>query len=85
MRAVLSSDAVTICVPSGLNAAERTLLECPRRVASTSPVVASQMRAVLSKDAVTIHVLSGLNAAEVTRLECPVRVARRISEAIHAL
>ncbi len=67
MRAVLSSDAVTMRDPSGLNAAEFTIASWPRRTAIALPVAASQMRAVLSSDAVTMREPSGLNAAEQTQ------------------
>ena len=66
MRAVLSSDAVTMRDPSGLKAAERTALSWPRRTAISLAVAASQMRAVLSSDAVTMRDPSGLKAAEFT-------------------
>ncbi len=65
-RAVLSSDAVTMRVPSGLNCALLTPRSCPESVARGLPVAASQTRAVLSYDAVTMRVPSGLNCALVT-------------------
>lgn len=58
MLAVLSSDAVRIRVPSGLNAAETTLSSCPLSVTRTRPESASQTRAVLSSDAVTTRIPS---------------------------
>ena len=64
MRAVLSSDAVTMRDPSGLKAAEFTASSWPRRTAISLAVAASQMRAVLSSDAVTMRDPSGLKAAE---------------------
>jgi hypothetical protein len=42
-------------------------------MASSSPVVASQMRAVLSADAVTMRDPSGLKAADSTEKVCPRR------------
>ena len=62
-RAVLSADAVTMRVPSGLNCALVTLSSCPASVARLLPVAASHTRAVLSSDAVTMRVPSGLNCA----------------------
>ena len=64
MRAVLSSDAVTMRDPSGLKAADITAPSWPRRTAISLAVAASQMRAVLSYDAVTMRDPSGLKAAE---------------------
>jgi hypothetical protein len=46
MRAVLSSEAVTTCVPSGLKTAEATRPPCPSSATRVAPVAASQMRAV---------------------------------------
>ena len=65
-RAVLSLEAVTMRVPSGLNAALRTLpsARCMRPIGS--PVAASHSRTVLSPDAVTTRAPSGLNAAPLT-------------------
>jgi hypothetical protein len=60
MRAVLSHDAVTMRVPSGLNAAENTATSCLRRTVISLAVAASQIRAVLSADAVTMRDPSGL-------------------------
>jgi len=51
IRAVLSADAVTMRLPSTLNAALRTMSSCPRRRATCAPVIASHIRAVLSADA----------------------------------
>ena len=70
-RAVLSSEAVTTRLPSGLNAAELTASVCPWRVARALPESASQTRAVLSADAVTTRLPSGLNAAELTECGVP--------------
>ncbi len=70
-RAVLSSDAVTTRLPSGLNAAELTGPVCPWRVAMVLPESASQTRAVLSAEAVTTRLPSGLNAAECTEPRVP--------------
>jgi hypothetical protein len=61
--------------PSRVNAAEFTLLSCPRRTAISLAVAASQMRAVLSSDAVMMCAPSGLNATEFRRLSCPRRTA----------
>ena len=65
-RAVLSSDAVTTRVPSGLNAAEMTGSYALRGRRSSAGRRESHTRAVLSSDAVTTCVPSGLNAAELT-------------------
>ena len=69
--AVLSKDAVTTRVPSGLNAALSTGPVCPESVASAAPVLASHKRAVPSSEAVTTRVPSGLNAAPSTASVCP--------------
>ena len=69
-RAVPSSLAVTMRVPSGLNAAELTQPVCPSRTASGCPCP-SHSRAVPSALAVTMRVPSALNAAEVTAPLCP--------------
>ena len=63
-RAVLSSDTVTMRLPSGLNAADETGSTCPLSSAMRDPLSAIQTRAVLSSDAVTMRLPSGLNAAE---------------------
>jgi hypothetical protein len=68
MRAVLSSDAVTMRNPSGLKGGGIHDVLMARRTAISSPVAASQMRAVPSHDAVTMHDPSGLKAAERTQL-----------------
>ena len=71
-RAVLSSDAVTMRLPSGLNAALTTASSWPLSGAPIGwPVAASQIRAVLSSDAVTMRLPSGLNAALDTRPSWP--------------
>src|SRR5215831_19708557 len=75
MRAVWSSDAVTMRDPSGLKAAEFTKRSWPRRTAISLALAASQMRAVLSFDAVTMRDPSGLKAAEFTALSWPRRTA----------
>src|SRR5215470_13383471 len=75
IRAVLSTDAVTTRVPSGLNAADLTSSSCPRRTLISFPVIASQIRAVLSADAVTMRFPPGLKAAEVIQETCPRRTA----------
>ena len=84
-RAVLSSDAVTIRVPSGLKAAAFTQFVWPLRIAISIAVAVSQMRAVLSRDAVTTSAPSGLKAAERTTylwarrttISCAVVASRR--------
>ena len=64
-RAVPSSEAVTACLPSGLNAAE--LIGPPWPFSSTNvPPETSHTRAVRSLDVVRMCDPSGLNAAEVT-------------------
>jgi hypothetical protein len=75
MRAVLSSEAVTTCVPSAPNTALLTLSLCPRSTAISLAVPASHSRDVLSLEAVTMRVPSGLNAALRTTSSCPRRIA----------
>ena len=65
-RAVLSLDAVTMRVPSGLKAAEFSGPLPAARAAIERPKAASQMRVVPSKDAVTTRVAPSLNAAAKT-------------------
>ncbi|HEV7404415.1 MAG TPA: hypothetical protein VGO11_15855 [Chthoniobacteraceae bacterium] len=65
-RAVLSCEAVTIRIPSGLNCALSTTPSWPASVANTFPLAASHTRAVLSSETVTIRVPSGLNCALTT-------------------
>jgi len=83
MRAVLSCDAVTMRLPSGLKAAESTrssrrlstpISSWPRRTAISLPLAASQVRAVLSFDVVTMRVPSELKSAEVSQLPWPPRL-----------
>src|SRR5262249_55247683 len=62
-RAVLSPDAVTIRLPSGLNAALVTLASCPLNSAMGRPVSAFHSRAVRSPEVVTMSLPSGLDAA----------------------
>ena len=66
-RAVLSSEAVTTRVPSGLNCGgvDPALMRAGARPAAARSG-ASHTRAVLSPEAVTTRVPSGLNAAERT-------------------
>ena len=59
MRAVLSTEAVTMRLPSGEYAADSTQPWWPLRTVSEAPLAASQIRAVLSNEAVTIRVPSG--------------------------
>ena len=63
---VLSSDAETIFLPSGLYEAERTSSVCPVKVCKHVPVFASHIFMVLSPDAEIIFVPSGLYDAEIT-------------------
>ncbi len=63
MRAVPSAEAVTICLPLGLQAALLTSSVWPVRLRSAVPEAESQMRAVSSAEAVTICLPSGLQAA----------------------
>jgi len=62
----LSTEAVTMRVPSGLKAAEWTTPMWPSNTARLWPEAESQSRAVLSREAVTMRVPSGLNAADLT-------------------
>ena len=72
MRAVLSSDAVTMRDPSGLKAAEiHAALMAAQDRDLLAACAASQMRAVLSHDAVTMREPSGLKAAEFTPVRMP--------------
>src|SRR5438034_1290675 len=71
-RAVLSSDAVTMRLPSGLNAALPTPRVWPLSGSPIGlPVSASHSRAVQSPDAVIMRLPSGLNAALNTQSEWP--------------
>src|SRR2546423_1613109 len=74
-RAVLSSDVVTIRVPSGLNAALYTTPPWPAREAISRPVATSHRRAVLSYDAVATLVPSALNDALLTDFSWPMKEA----------
>src|SRR5205814_8337035 len=67
---LLSSEAVTIRFPSGLNRAEQTTSPCSIGSASGWPVWAFHTRAVLSYEAVTIRLPSGLNCAEEIKPPC---------------
>jgi hypothetical protein len=62
-RAVLSQDAVTISLPSGLNDARLTTSSCCMGWPIGAPVAASHIRAVLSWLAVATLAPSGLNPA----------------------
>ena len=55
-RAVLSSEAVTTRLPSGLNLARITMKSCPESVASAAPDLPSYSHAVPCIDAVTMLV-----------------------------
>src|SRR5262249_59480065 len=79
MRAVSSSDAVTIRDPSGLKAADDTMFSWPRRTATSLALAASQMRAVLSAEAVTMRDPSGLKAAESTEPSWLPRAKRQLA------
>src|SRR5579862_3531364 len=58
--AVPSSDVVSTCLPSGLNATERTLPLCVHAGPMGKPVVTSQRRAIPSSEAVAIICRFGL-------------------------
>ena len=75
---------VTICLPSGLNDAEKTSLVCPARVRSFWPVAASQTMAVWSYDAVTMLLPSGLNDADPARVAALMRLAGEGAELLPA-
>ena len=75
-RAVLSSDAVTMRLPSGLHAAHKTQSLWPSRTMGSPEPSAFHTRAVLSSDAVTMRLPSGLHAAELTSPSWPLRVIR---------
>jgi hypothetical protein len=70
IRAVLSSEVVTIRRPSGLNCADVTAPSCSMGSPAAWPVVPSHSRAVKSLDAVTTHRPSGLNCADFTSAAC---------------
>ena len=76
-RAVLSSEAVTMRDPSGLNAAFHTQMSCPDSVVSVAPLATSQTRAVPSKEVVATRRPSGLNTALFTTSSCPASVASK--------
>ena len=57
------AEAVTIRLPSGLNAAEQTRAVCPWREAMSLPESASRPAPCQSREAVTTRFPSGLNAA----------------------
>jgi uncharacterized protein (DUF3084 family) len=79
VRAVRSSAAVTSRLPSGLNAALRTMSVWPLSTSSSRPLSASQMRAVLSSEAVTTRRPSPLKSALPSGrcLQQPTRVSSR--------
>lgn len=69
LRAVPSSEAVTMRVPSGLKLTASRPAESPLSSARLCPVVASQTRAVLSRDAVRRRLPIGLEVTERTSAE----------------
>jgi hypothetical protein len=71
-RTVLSSEPVTMRVPSGKNETELTESVCPRKGSPTGcPVAASHSRTVLSLEPATMRVPSGENETELTERVCP--------------
>ncbi len=60
--------------PSGLYASRLIPFECPRRVRTSRPVLASQSLIVSSELAEAKRPPSGLNATDATTAECPRRV-----------
>jgi hypothetical protein len=80
-RAV-ESPAVNTRRPSGLSEASWTGPLCPRKTASSSPVVASHSRAVPSWEVVRSRLPFGSNSTDVTLPECPRR--RRTSFPVSA-
>ena len=82
-RAVVSPEAVTTRLPSGLNAAELTPSDrcgVPLEGGEGLAGVGVPDPPVLSAEAVTTRLPSGLNAAELTTEVCPWRVARVLPE-----
>ena len=73
IRAVLSLEAVTTNLSSGLNTANITLSVCPVNECIYFPVRASHKQAVLSSEAVITYFPSLLNVAELTASSCPFR------------
>ena len=71
MRTVLSREAVTTCLSSGVNAALNTQFECPLKVCTSCPLSASHTRAVISPDAVTTCRPLELKAMLQTGPVCP--------------
>jgi hypothetical protein len=82
IRAVLSADAITTRLPSGLNAAPLTMFGRCMGLRIYAPVAASHMCAVVSGDAVTTCVPSGLNCALMTQPAC-CRVGRSARRSPH--
>jgi hypothetical protein len=62
--------------PSGANETALTWPACPRSVARSVPVAASQVRAVPSPDPVPIMVPDGAYASALTHDECPASATR---------
>src|ERR1700682_6406147 len=62
IRAVLSSERVTIRVASGVIATPRTESVWPVTWSNSAPLLASHTRAVLSAEAVTMRVPAGVTA-----------------------
>ena len=74
--------AVTIHLPSGLNAAVDTGPKCPRRTRTRRPVRVSQMRASLSRLVVTAYLPSRDNATSVTGSRWPRRTVPPFSRTV---
>jgi len=77
---VLSREAVTMRVPSGLKAVKLKAISCSRRMATSRPVAESLTRAVYSAVAVPIRAPSELYAAERTSYSRPRSCIKLMSE-----
>src|SRR5262249_13562650 len=71
-RNILSIEAVTNLLPSGLNWQNNTALACSRAGVVGAPLTTSQMRAVRSPAQVATRELSGLNTASNTGPKCSI-------------
>lgn len=67
---MLSSELLASRVASGLKATLLTESLCPSKVASLTPLIASQIMIVLSSDPLASRIPSGLTAMLVTEFSC---------------
>src|SRR5229473_482671 len=75
---VRSSEALAICLPSGLKATLKTPPPCPFRERISCWLAKSQILTVLSFEPLTRRLLSALKAMLVTQLLWPLRVQTRL-------